>query len=287
MQKDEYKITDTRGQFTQVVKDGKKLGDVRWTKGRILLSNRRLVFVGNKGKRTIPLSRVRGITGRYDVNQMVARVSEYTSVRYGDDVILVSTEGEEPFEHDCYRALLDQRIVLAKHPAVKGGVVQETSWAKGRIKVDEEALNLAVSDGTFVEITLDDVSAVTAGQRTVNGEKRTVVEAEHTEDDASVQTYLSGDDHRTELLASFLRQGEDRSASGIELEASDREILMALHSGVSPFDIPDFLGMEVETVEETFERLLELDVLDEVRVRREVSLTARGRNIASESINEQ
>lgn len=287
MQEDEYKITDTRGRFTQVVKDGKKLGDVTWTKGRILLSNRRLVFVGNGGKRTIPLSRVREVTGRYDVNQMVARVSEYTSVRYGDDVVLVSTDGEDSFEHDCYRALLDQRIVLAKHPAVKGGVVQETSWAKGRIKVDEAALNLAVSDGTFVEITLDDISAVTAGQRTVNDEKRTVVEAEHTEDDASVQTYLSGDDRRTELLASFLRQGEDRSASGIDLEGSDREILMALHSGVSPFDIPDFLGMDVESVEETFGRLLELDVLDEVRVRREVSLTTRGRNIASESINEQ
>lgn len=287
MQGDEYKITDTRGRFTQVVKDGKKLGDVSWTAGRILLSNRRLVFVGNGGKRTIPLSRVREVTGRYDVNQMVARVSEYTSVRYDDDVVLVSTDGEDPFEHDCYRALLDQRIVLAKHPAVKGGVVQDASWEKGRIKVAEESLDLAVSDGTFVEIALDDISAVVAGRRTVNGEKRTVVEAEHTEDDASVQTYLSGDDRRTGLLASFLRQGEDRSASGIDLEGSEREILMALHSGVSPFDIPDFLGMEVEDVEGTFERLVELDVLEEVRVRREVSLTARGRNIASESINEQ
>lgn len=62
---------------------------------------------------------------------------------------------------------------------------------------------------------------------------------------------------------------------------------MALYSGVSPFDIPDFLGKEIEEVEETFERLIDLDVSEEVRVRRDVSLTARGRNVASESMNEQ
>jgi len=62
---------------------------------------------------------------------------------------------------------------------------------------------------------------------------------------------------------------------------------MALYSGVSPFEIPSFLGMEVDGVEETFERLIDLEVVEEVRVRREVALNSRGRNIASEAMNEQ
>lgn len=289
MNGDEYKITDTKGQFTQVIKDGRKLRDVTWTSGRILLSNKRLVLAGNGGKRTIPLSQVREVSGRYDVNQMVARVSEYVSVRYGDDVILVSAqsaEDEEPFEDDCYRALLDQRVVLAKHPAVKGGVVQETEWEKGRVKIGEGALNLAISTGAFVEISLDDIGAISMAERTISEEKRAVIEVEHTEDETSVQTYLSGDDQRTALLASFLKQDEEGPAN-LDLSGVEREILMALYSGVSPFDIPDFLGKEVEAVEEAFERLIDLDVLEEVRIRREVSLTARGRNVASEGINEQ
>lgn len=290
MNGDEYKITDTNGQFTQVIKDGRKLRDVTWTSGRILLSNKRLVLAGNGGKRTIPLGRVREISGRYDVNQMVARVSEYVSVRYDDDVILVSTgtaEDETPFEYDCYRALLDQRVVLAKHPAVKGGVIQETDWEKGRVKIAEGALDLAISTGAFVEISLDDVGAVSMGERTVTGKKRVVIEVEHTEDETSVQTYLSGDNRRTGLLASFLKQNDDEGASNLDLSGVEREILMALYSGVSPFDIPDFLGKEVEAVEGAFERLIDLDVLEEVRIRRDVSLTARGRNVASEAINEQ
>jgi helix-turn-helix protein len=290
MNGDEYKITDTKGQFTQVIKDGRKLRDVTWTSGRILLSNKRLVLAGNGGKRTIPLSQVREVSGRYDVNQMVARVSEYVSVRYGNDVILVSastTEDEEPFESDCYRALLDQRIVLAKHPAVKGGVVQETEWEKGRVKIGGGALDLAISTGAFVEISLDDVGAISMAERTISGKKRAVIEVEHTEDETSVQTYLSGDNRRTGLLASFLKQDEDEGISNLDLSGVEREILMTLYSGASPFDIPDFLGNEVEAVEEAFERLIDLDVLEEVRIRRDVSLTARGRNVASEAINEQ
>ncbi|WP_122089594.1 CheF family chemotaxis protein [Halalkalicoccus subterraneus] len=290
MNGDEHEISDTRGRFTQVVADGHTLRDVAWTNGRVLLSNRRLVLVGNGGKRTIPLHRVRSISGRQDVNQRVARVSAYVTIRYDGHVILVSVEADEDepsFEEACYGALLDQRVVLAKHPAVKGGVVRDTDWTNGRVKVDDDALALALADGTFVAISLDDVGAVDIVDRTVQGSTRAVVEVEHTEDGASVRTYLSGNDRHAGLLASFLERGEGGGSSGLDLSDEDREILMALYSGVSPFDIPDFLGKEIDVVEAAFERLIDLRVLEEIRLRRDVSLTARGRTVASESINEQ
>jgi len=62
---------------------------------------------------------------------------------------------------------------------------------------------------------------------------------------------------------------------------------MALYSGVSSFEVPEFLDMDPDDVEETYEQLIELDVLQEVRIRREVALKPRGRNIASESMNSQ
>ncbi len=43
--------------------------------------------------------------------------------------------------------------------------------------------------------------------------------------------------------------------------------------------------MDIDRVEEIYERLIELDVLEEVRIRREVALKPRGRNIASEAMN--
>lgn len=62
---------------------------------------------------------------------------------------------------------------------------------------------------------------------------------------------------------------------------------MALYSGVSPFEIPDFVGLDVEAVEDIFEQLAEQGVVQKTRTRREVGLKPRGRSIASEVIADQ
>jgi len=58
---DEYKITDTQARFAVAVREGRKVNDVSWTPGRVLLSNRRLILAGNDGKRTVPLSKLQGL----------------------------------------------------------------------------------------------------------------------------------------------------------------------------------------------------------------------------------
>jgi len=283
----EHKIADTRGKFARVVKNDRKLSDASWTAGRIILSNKRLVLAGSEGKRAIPLGSIERLGDRFDLNQEIARVSDYVALRLDGGVVLVAPEDAEGFEASLFRALLDREMVLAKHPAVEGGVVQDTEWHKARLKVEEEALALAMADGTFVEMPLDEVGQVEEGERTVTGEKRRVVEVEHVEDGTSVRTYVAGPERRCSFVETLLGRGVERNRASLDLDETEKEVLMALYSGVSPFEIPDFVGMDVETVEETFERLVELDVLEEVRVRREVALTTRGRNVASESINEQ
>ena len=283
----EYKIADTQGKFMQVVRDDRRLNDADWTAGRLVLSNRRLVLVGNDGKRTVPLSRVERLGGRHDANQTIARVSAYVSLRFGTDVILLAADDHESFEFDLYRALLDQRVVFARHPAVAGGVVQDAEWEKARLKVDEDVLNLALQSGTLVRLDLDDIGTLDTTERTVVDEKRLVLEVEHTEGETSVETYLSGGEQRCRIAESFLRKGEQRSKANLDLGDRENEVLMALYSGVSPFEIPNFLGMGVDDVEDIFEQLVELEVVEEVRKRREVTLKPRGRNIASEAMNDQ
>jgi helix-turn-helix protein len=288
MSEGERKIVDTRGKFTMVVSDGRELNDAEWASGRILLSNKRLILAGSGGKRTIPLQRIRSLEGRTDVNQLVAKVSGYVSLQLADgDVMLVSAEDPESFERMLYRALLDRSIVLARHPAVEGGVVTDAEWQKARLKIEEGAVDVAIADGSFVEIDLDDIGSMAANERSVREEKRRVLEVEHSEEGTSVQTYISGSERRCSILEGLLRKGESRSEIGVDLTERQNEVLMALYSGVSPFEIPDFLGMDVDEVESVFDRLIELEVIEEIRTRREVALNARGRNIASEAMNDQ
>ncbi len=287
MSDSEYKIADTKGRFAQAVKDGRKINDVSWSQGRILLSNRRIILASNQGKRTIALTDIKGLDGRHDPNQTIAQVSSYLSLKLGSDVMLISAADHEEFKTALYKAVLDQKVIKAKHPAVAGGVVQNANWEKARLKVEEDAIATALESGKFVKLELDDISSIANEQRTVGDEKQVVIQVSHLEGQTSVQTHLTGPKRVCMFLQSFLKEGERRSQTNVDLSESDKEVLMALYSGVSPFEIPAFIGQDVDTVEEIFERLIELDIVDKVRVRREVTLNSRGRNIASEAMNEQ
>ncbi|AFK18943.1 chemotaxis protein CheF1 [Haloferax mediterranei ATCC 33500] len=288
MKPGEQKLGDTRGRFLQVIKNGREMHDVDWTSGRILLSNKRLVLAGTAGKRTIMLPQIKKFGGRYDVNQRIATVSDYFSVHIPSGVVLLAPVDYEEFETDFFGALLNSEQFLARHPAVAGGVVQNTEWEKTRLKVEEEAVSMATVGGKFVEIRLDDIGDVKTGERTIIDKERSVIEVEHSDDEGtSLQTYISGSERAISFLYTLLREGEELSETSIELSETDKQVLTALYSGVSPFDIPNFLGLDVDEVEELFQRLIDHNVVEEIRVRHEVQLNARGRSIASDAINEQ
>ena len=289
MKPDETKVADTRGQFLRALRDGRELNDATWANGRILLSNRRLVLAGTGGKRTFPLSAIDRVGGRFDVNQRVATVSDYLALQFdgGNDVVLVAPAEHEEFEMKLYDALLSSTKFLIRHPAVEGGVVQDTEWEVGRVKVGVDAASLATAAGTFVEVRLDDIGDTEMGRRTVQDEQREVIEVEHSDEGTSVETYISAPERAVGILRSLLRIGDEQTETALDLSHQDKQVLMALYSGVSPFDIPDFLGIDVDQVEDLFVRLIDHDVLDEVRVRHEVELNARGRSIAADAIDEQ
>ncbi|MFO7975732.1 MAG: CheF family chemotaxis protein, partial [Candidatus Hydrogenedentota bacterium] len=74
---------------------------------------------------------------------------------------LVAPRDHEEFEYELYNAVLDGEIVIVKHPAVKGGVIQDAEWQKGRMAIDEDLVGLALADGKFVEVEVDDVGDLT------------------------------------------------------------------------------------------------------------------------------
>ncbi|ESS08381.1 MAG: hypothetical protein A07HN63_01883 [uncultured archaeon A07HN63] len=287
MSEGEYKIVDTKGRFTMAVKGGRQLNDVSWSEGRILLSNRRLILAGNDGKKTLALSDITGLGGREDASTAIASVSDYLSLRLGDDVMLVAASDHEEFKTGFFKAILDENIVKVKHPAVEGGVVTDESWEKARLKVEQESIATALESGKFVELELEEISEINTERQDMGGNERLVVQVSHVDGQTSVETHITGKERDCQFTKSFLKEGERRSEANVELDESEKEVLMALYSGVSPFEIPAFVGQDVEDVEETFERLVELDIVDEVRTRREVTLNSRGRNIASEAMNEQ
>jgi len=180
-------------------------------------------------------------------------------------------------------------VILAKYAAVVGGVVQaEPEWSKARFRLDDDRISFGLPGGETVSFPIDDVGRVETAVEQVMGESRRVVQVEHTdEEDRSVETHFSGVEWHSRALSSLLRTVIEERKEEYELSSIENQVLMALYSGVSPFEMADFVGIEVEEVEEIYGKLLEVGAVDKVRERTEVTLNAQGRNLASEAMNEQ
>jgi len=283
----EQKIEDTQGKYLHAVKNGHEMKDAAWQQCRIVLTSERLVIAAD-GKITIPLSGIDQMGGRFDINERAAAEVNYAALHVDDDVLLVTTTDHEAFETNFYRAFLDGAVVYVKHPAVVGGVIQGAEWQRGRLKVTCETVRMVLEDGQKVVIERGDIGEFETDERAVAGEQQSVIEVEHTDDEGtSVETYLSGRRNHLSVLSQLLEEGAERNRADLDLEPTERRVVMALYSGVSPFAISDFVGIDVEQVEEIYDELIELEVIEVVRERKEVGLTPQGRRVAGEKMGEQ
>jgi helix-turn-helix protein len=286
MSDSEKKVTDMQGRYMQPVAEGRQRDDAGWQSCRIVLTTERLVLVAD-GKLTVPLAEIDEIGERYDVNQRAAGVASYLGLTVGDDVVLVSGAEHDEFETDFYHACLNGEVLFVDHPAVEGGVVQGTDWTKARIRITDDDIRLALADGERVVIERDDIGEVEEDERQAAGEQRRVIEVEHSQGEISVETHITGSEYDLSVLWQVLEEGVERNRADLDLGPVEKQVVMALHSGVSPFEIPEFVDSEVEDIEAIYDRLIELDVIEVVRERTEVEMTARGRSVAGETMGEQ
>ena len=287
MSENERKLIDSAGEYCYAVRDGDAVSDPQWSPCRLAVTDERLVLATDGGKRTVPHSKVE-VADADSVPDDLA-LAGATPLRIGGTVVLVDATDVSDFEREYCRATLHGEVILANHPAVVGGVVQdEAEWRKARFRLDDGTITLGFPGGGSTAFAVDDVGTVETAQRTVMGQTRTVLEVEHTDErDRSVETHFSGMAHHTSALTSLFEHVVEEREGDYELTETENQVLMALYSGVSPFEMGDFVGIPVDEVEEIYQKLLDVGAVDEIRVRTEVSLNAQGRNMASEAMSEQ
>ncbi|WP_299265414.1 CheF family chemotaxis protein [Halorientalis sp.] len=281
----EQKLLDAQADFLYAVQGGEVDEGANWQSCRLVVTNKRLMLATSGNTQTVPLPKLSLVDDPPDI-EATEHVTSLTAVRVGSAVIFL-TLPEEQLEETICRATLHDEIVLVKHPAVEGGVVQDTGWEKAKFRYVDDTIKMALSDGR-VAIDVDNVGTIDTSQSTVRGTDRTVVSVEHTEDDLSVETYLTGTERHTRALSSLFASAVERNEGDVgELDDMESQVLMALYSGVSPFEMSDFVGIPPDEVEEIYQRLLEMGAVDEVRIRTEVALNARGRNLASDAMSDE
>jgi len=283
----EQKLFDGQGDYLYAVRSGEVNAGAEWGSCRLVLTNKRLIVATSGNKQTVPLTKAQLLADE-DVPAIDAldHVTDATAIKVGSNVLCVSIP-DGGFEVDFCRATLHDRIVLVRHPAVEGGVVQDTDWEKAKFRYVDDTIKMALSDGRLA-IDMDNVGGIETTTKTVRDQERTVVSVEHTEDDISVETYLTGSERDSKALSSLFTTAVAKNEADVgELGEMESQVLMALYSGVSPFEMSDFVGIPPDEVEEIYQHLLDIGAVDEVRTRTEVALNARGRNLASDAMSEQ
>jgi len=288
MSEGEQKLVDAAGDYLYAVRDGEPVADPTWRSCRLVLTDERLVLATGDGKQAIPHSRIR-VPEDDGVVPAESDAPGATPLEIGDNVILVDAQSFEDFESEYCRAALHDEVILAKPHAIAGGVVQDgAEWSKTRFRLEDDRVVLGLPGGESTSFDIEDVGTIEATSETVMGEQRQVVRVEHTDDDGrSVETHFSGMEWHSRALSSLLDRVIEARENDYELSDLESQVLMALYSGVSPFEMSDFVGIDVEEVEEIYGTLLEVGAVDKVRERTEVSLNAKGRNLASEEMNER
>jgi helix-turn-helix protein len=285
----EHKLVDASGDFRYVVRDGEPVDSPPWRSCRIVLTSERLVLATSDGEQAVALGNVSLSEDPEAVVPDGVSAGDGTPLRIGDAVLQVDAGSVEDFAAEYRRAVLHDAVILARPEAVVAGVVSEdAAWSEARFRFDGDRVVLGLPGGRTFRLDIEGVGTIERRRATVRDADRAVVAVEHTDREGrSVETHFSGTERHVRALSALLRAVIEAREGEVDLTETERQVLVALYSGVSPFEMADFVGIDADEVAEIYHKLVDVGAVDEIRERAEITLTARGRTLASEAMNEQ
>ena len=261
-------------------------------RGRVLLSQRRLVLAANDNRTTVPLSAIFDVA----VGIVPPGVDEYfndtiTIAYQGDGVqrsAIIESEGDDVdrFRTVLFKSLLNGTDAHAVPRARVGGRNTGADPQRCRLAVGSQQLRI---DAERDSLTLDlaNVVHVERETRAVGGDARPTLSVRHLDNEA-VTTYLALPSKRLmNVLSRFIRleYGSLREeVSERDYSQSEKEVLVALYSAPSGVSLPAVLGAEPAQVTMVLNELSAEGLVAEVDG--ETTLTPKGRIAAGAFLEE-
>ncbi|MGQ4555848.1 CheF family chemotaxis protein [Halobellus sp. GM3] len=301
-QKDSRRTSDGESIVVDFVANFVAGGDAAFdpVKGRVLMSDRRLVLATSEAKTTIPITAIFDIA----VGQVPPEVEEFfdytVMVGYveGDyrrtTVIGGDRETIEKFSLLLFRATLNGSTALVTHPAKVGGRVMDTPKRKTGLHLDYESVSFTggdvptSEDGPF-SIDLASVVFFEVIERTdADGDSVLVLSVQHVENGQTVTSEISmGSRRKMNILGRYLRliyHWIKSDVRDVDVEEHELEVLVGLYSTSEEIDLPSLLDIDDAELEARLESLYENDLITDEET--PVDLTPQGRFIVNEEFED-
>ncbi len=215
-------------------------------------------------------------------------------------LLIVTVKGEPPTVYkiasvDKVLQAMKRLIIMAcsayrlmayfMSPAVRGGVmVTNATWEKGAIAVLKTSIWF-VSQNKQVSVPLKEVTGMELTKRDVQGKQVDVVKIDHMENTDVVTSYILCPISTLQILINFLKDTtKDLEVNAEELDPLSAQVGMLIYSGMDSHAIENMLNISHKDLDEIYNKLLKIGLIDVVFVRKEVQLTPKGVRFITDSV---
>jgi helix-turn-helix protein len=168
-------------------------------------------------------------------------------------------------------------VAYFKLMAVRSGVqIKDTAWEKGTIVVVSTGIWF-VTQNRQVCVPLSDVTAIEFGKTSVKGTLTDMIQISHSKSGHAITSQVLCPLPALQEFYVFLKG----ATKGIEiheseLDASDRQVAMLIHSGADSRGIENMLNIPKKQLDVIYDKILNLGIAEVVATRRELQLTTKG-----------
>ena len=164
-------------------------------------------------------------------------------------------------------------------PLIRGGVfITNPTWARGMLFATQKSIWFMAKDRQ-IRIGLNSITKIRREKRKLGGDERDVLVIDHVDHGEASSSLVLCPDSTMDMLEKYLSDLVERYNSlGKEhrLTETEGQVATLIYSGVDTNTIQSMLGIEVNTIEQFYDKLLGLGLAKVARVRRELELTPKG-----------
>ncbi|MFC7080003.1 CheF family chemotaxis protein [Halorussus caseinilyticus] len=255
-------------------------------KGRIVLSQKRLVLATTDSKTTVPLTDIFDINVGHVPGDLESFFQDTITIAYRDGdsrrvaVVEAGTEEVSRFKTVLFKAELNGSEAKVKHPTRVGGRVTGASFRPAKLKIEPGAVRFVGSES--VTVNLNNVTYFQKEKRDIG---LVLVVRHAAEGQAVTSEFAVGSDRKLNLLGRYLRLEYSELAQEVEdvkTSETEMEALVAIYSGARSGDLAGTLGVDSSRVTMLLNDLREKGLIDEGE--KGLSLTAQGQLLVSDRI---
>lgn len=306
-------VMGTEGEFTHLGSGAMTVIKPEWKKCKIYLTSSQIWLVHDSKKNGIPLKAITNV-GRDISMKLNMEPDKYVSLDYASEgktnTIAITGAKDQVKKLKRYILLLQLNNTPAFifHPAKVGGVIRtDTKWQKRVLSITRGKGKEGVTDILLFKgqgakdfrILLCNVEQFKKEERKIGDSTKEVIDVTHVMGENTYNTciynkninrlmeyfndYLADKGVATAVTESTAIYAEE--SSGPDLSEKEEEVMVALYSGVSSLEMESVIdGVTVDELERFYDKMIRDGNAETVRIRKEIELTVKGKNIVNKKM---